>query len=99
MALPPLLRYGLVEAGGFLESVKALGSYERLDDATTGLYEILCSNPEIYPIVDGMKDVRLCKTDNAGDVPAMRWWFRIDEASERIELLRVEKIEDFESDF
>ena len=59
MASPPLPRYSLREADGFRESVEALGDYQRLDDATIGLYEILCSNPEIYPVVEGMKDVRL----------------------------------------
>ena len=94
MASPPEPKYALVEADGFRKSVEALGSYRRLDDATTGLYESLCSSPEVYPVVEGMKDVRLCKTDDAGNVPGMRWWFRIDAAGERIELLWVEKIED-----
>ena len=48
--------------------------------------------------IEGMKDVRLCKTDYAGDVPAARWWFRIKTAEDRIEFLWVEEIEDHDGE-
>ena len=98
MALSPLPRYSLVEANGFTGGVKTFGGYRRLDDAMTSLSEILCNHPEIYPVVDGMTDVRLCKTDYTGDVPAARWWFKIKTAEERIELLWVEVIEDSDAE-
>ena len=47
----------------------------------------------MYPVVDGMQHVRLRKTQQTGGCPAIRWWFRIDEAAEVIELLHAETLE------
>ena len=88
----PMPRYGLREAPGFAESVKALGGYPRLDDAITGLVEALRLNPEVFPIVEGMNDIRLCKTVRVGECPPLRWWFRIDEEAKRIDLVHAEII-------
>ena len=88
----PTPRYGFREAPGFDESVEALGGYPRLDDAITGLVEVLRLNPEVFPIVEGMKDIRLCKTVRTGDCPAMRWWFKIDEEAGRVELVHAETV-------
>lgn len=78
------------------ESIEAFGSYQRLDDATAALTDVLRNNPEIYPVVECTVDVRLCLTDYSGDVPAARWWLRI--VGNRIELLWVEKVEDRDGD-
>ena len=96
MALPPVPQHELVQAEGFEGSIKAFGNYRRLDDATVALADVLCSNPEIYPVIEGMRDVRLCLTDYSGDVPAARWWFRI--SGNQIEHLWVERIEDRDGD-
>ena len=91
---PP--EYGLLESEEFSKSAEKLDSYERIDDALVSVTDVLCVKPHIYPIVEGMKEVRLCKTDDAGDVPGLRFWFRIKKEEKMIELLEVERIDDHE---
>ena len=90
-----LPKYGLRESDAFQECVSSLvGGYRRWDDALLGITWALSYNPHVYPVVKGMRDVRLLKTDVAGDIPALRIWFRIDEPEGRVELLFLDTISD-----
>ena len=90
-----LPKYGIREADTFKECVDSVvGSFRRWDDALTGITWALTYNPNVYPIVQGMRNVRLLKTDEAGDLPALRIWFWIDESAERVELLFLDAVSD-----
>ena len=84
--------YSQVASSAYTEQLQAIGNYRRMDDALEGISWALGENPKVFGIVDGMKDVRLLKTDIAGDVPALRIWFKIDDQQEKIHLLWVETI-------
>ena len=55
-------------------------------------------NPKVYRVVEGMKGVRLLKTDSFGDLPELMIWFRIDEVNERVELLVIESVQEEDDD-
>ena len=74
------------------------GDYKRLDDALRGVVWALSNNPKVYKVVEGMKGVRLLKTDSFGDLPELMIWFRIDEVNERVELLTIESVQEEEGD-
>ena len=94
-----LPKYGLREADAFKECVTStVGGFERWDDALLGITWALAHNPHVYPVVQGMRDIRLLKTDQAGDVPALRIWFRIDEPTERVDLLFLDASSDETAD-
>lgn len=82
----------LVESVPYTAQVLALGGFERLDDALTGVCWALSTNPEIFDIVKGFKDIRLIKTDALGGLPALRVWFRIDTVTEKVYLEYIEAI-------
>lgn len=90
-----LPKYGLRESDEFQKCVNSLvGGYKRWDDAQLGITWALSYNPHVYPVVQGMQDIRLLKTDVAGDMPALRIWFRINEPEERVELLFLDAVPD-----
>ena len=94
----PIPDYGLVESKDYLDKLGKLGDYKRLDDALRGVTWALSNNPKVYGVVEGMKDVRLLKTDSFGDLPELMIWFRIDEADERVELLMIESAQEEDDD-
>ena len=94
----PTLQYELREEQSFSQCVESLGGYARVDNAITGLIEALRIDPQDDPVVEGMKDVRLCMTGQLGDCPAMRWWYRIDHDAEAIDLLYAEAIGDSDAE-
>ena len=90
-----LPKYGLRESDAFQEYVNNLvGGCKRWDDALLGITWALSYNPHVYPVVQGMRHVRLLKTDVAGDIPALRIWFWIDEPEDRVELLFLDAVSD-----
>ena len=94
----PVPYYGLVESKNYLNELGKIGDYKRLDDALTGVIWALSNNPKVYGVVEGMKDVRLLKTDSFGDLPKLMIWFRIDEVDGRVELLMIESVQEEDDD-
>lgn len=82
----------LVESLNFTACLAELGDTRVIDAALTGLTWALSTNPEAFPIVPGMADIRLAKTDPlAGTpVPRIRVWFRIDGGGHKVHLEHVE---------
>ncbi|MDO8632250.1 MAG: hypothetical protein Q7R41_17335 [Phycisphaerales bacterium] len=82
----------LIESAGFTDGLSALGDVRVIDDALTAVIWALSTNPEAFPLVPGMVDIRLAKTDPASGtpIPRMRVWFPIDENSQRVHLEHVE---------
>lgn len=83
----------LIESAVYTAALKALGDPERLDDALSGAYWALATNPEVYEVVKGLRDIRILKTDPLGGVPALRIWFRIDEGGHHVHLEMIEAVE------
>jgi hypothetical protein len=86
----------LVESSDYTIQLNRLGDLRRLDDALTGVCWALSTNPEVYEVVRGFKDVRLAKTDPLGGLPALRIWFRIEPDGYRVTLLYIEAVPDGE---
>lgn len=82
----------LVESEAYTNALAGLGPMERIDDALTGVYWALSTNPEVYDVVRGFRDMRLLKTDALGGLPAFRIWFRIDEDGQHVHLEFIEPI-------
>lgn len=82
----------LIESSGYTDGLSALGDLRVIDDALTALTWALSTNPEAFPIVPGMTDIRLAKTDpRPGEpIPRIRVWFRIDENGQHVHLEHVE---------
>jgi hypothetical protein len=89
---PPNLERQLIESKEFSEQAAALGNLPRLDDALVGVTWALSTNPEVFDVVKGMKDVRMLKTDPHAGLPPFRIWFRIDENGQHVHLLAIEAI-------
>ena len=83
----------LIESAEYSAGLQALGDPGRLDDALRGVYWALATNPDVYEVVRGFKDIRIIKTDPLGGVPALRIWFRIDEGGHHVHLELIESIE------
>lgn len=83
----------LIESSSYSAALKALGDPERLDDALNGAYWALATNPEVYEVVKGFRDIRILKTDPLGGVPALRLWFRVDERGQHVHLELIEAVE------
>jgi hypothetical protein len=86
------VRREIIESSEFTQQLLTIGDVERLDDALTGVYWALSTNPEVYDVVRGFRDIRLLKTDAIGDVPALRIWFRIDENGKHVHLEYIEVV-------
>ena len=82
----------LVECASYTAGLAALGDVRVIDDALTALVWALSRNPEAYPVVPGMVDIRLAKTDPqiGTPIPRIRVWFRVDREMERVYLEHVE---------
>jgi hypothetical protein len=82
----------LIESTAYTACLAELGDVGVIDDALTGIMWALSINPEAFPIVPGMLDIRLAKTDPemGTPVPRIRVWFRIDENGEHVHLEHVE---------
>lgn len=83
----------LIESQRYRESLAALGDPERLDDVLRGVMWALSTNPDVYEVVNGMKDIRLLKTDIFPGAPSLRIWFRIDENGQHVHLEEIEALE------
>lgn len=84
----------IIESDIYKQGLAALGSPERLDDALTGVYWALSTNPEVYEVVKGFRDIRLLKTDALGGLPELRIWFRVDEDGSHVHLEHIESVEE-----
>jgi hypothetical protein len=82
----------LIESANFTACLAELGDTRVIDAALIALTWALSTNPEAFPIVPGMADIRLAKTDPlAGTpVPRIRVWFRISENGQDVHLEHVE---------
>lgn len=89
----------LIESSSYTECLAELGDVGVIDSALTSLTWALSTKPEEFPIVPGMVDIRLAKTDpQAGTpIPRIRVWFRIDEGGDHVHLEHVE-FDSFEFD-
>lgn len=87
----PITRFQLREGDRFSDCVEGIGGYPRVDEAIAGLLEELRIGPQEYPVIEGMKDVRLCETQLYR--PPMRWWFTYDQASGVVTVLHAELVE------
>lgn len=85
-------RFTIVEEHEFTNQLRELGNLERIDDLLTGVYWALSTNPEVYGVLRGFKDVRLLKTDPLAALPAFRIWFRIDARDYQVHLMYLEEI-------
>jgi hypothetical protein len=86
------IHWELCESASYTDALSALGDVRVIDDALTGITWALSKNPEAFPIVQGMVDIRLAKTDPqmGTPIPRIRVWFRVDLDSERVHLEHVE---------
>lgn len=64
-----------------------------MDDVLLAATWALSTNPEVYSLVKGFRDIRLLKTDAIGGTQAYRLWFRIDENGEHVHLDYIEAVE------
>ena len=82
----------LIESTGFTEGLAALGDVRVIDAALTAVIWALSTNPEAFPLVPGMVDIRLAKTDPqmGTPIPRIRVWFFIDENGHHVHLEHVE---------
>lgn len=87
----------LIESAAYSASLSALGNPERLDDALRGAYWALSTNPEVYEINKGLRDVRVLKTAPLGGLPSYRIWFRIDEGGQHVHLEDIDVVEQDEA--
>jgi hypothetical protein len=82
----------LIESAGYTDGLAAIGDPRVIDNALTALTWALSTNPEAFPVVPGMADIRLAKTDPAigTPIPRIRVWFRIDENGQHVHLEHIE---------
>lgn len=82
----------LIESLSYTDGLAALGDTRVIDDALTALIWALSIKPEAFPVVPGMADIRLAKTDPqmGTPIPRIRIWFRIDEDGQHVHLEHVE---------
>lgn len=85
-----LLSRTLIESAIYEAGLRRLGQQERLDEALTAIYWALSTNPEVYDVVKGFRDIRLLKTDGLAGLPPLRIWFRIDEDGQHVHLEHIE---------
>jgi hypothetical protein len=83
----------IIESEAYRRQFETLGDAARLDDILTGVTWALSTNPEVYEVVKGLKDIRLLKTDAFPDAPPLRIWFRIDEGGQHVHLEAIEAME------
>lgn len=82
------------ESAEFTKQCEVLGGAYRLDDALRGFNWILSTQPELYPVLPGLKTTRLVTTDSfiglAGTSPRLRVYFRILNDND-VEMLWIEE--------
>jgi hypothetical protein len=82
----------LIECASYTDGLAALGDVGVIDGAITALMWALSKNPTAFPLVPGMIDIRLAKTDPqmGTPIPRIRVWFRVDADNERVYLEHIE---------
>lgn len=64
-----------------------------MDEVLCSVTWALCTKPEVYDVIRGVRDMRLLKTRSFPGAPSLRIWFRIDEDGQHVHLEEVEAVE------
>jgi hypothetical protein len=67
----------LIESKEYVEAFTKIGDAERLDSAIVGLTWAIETNPADFPLVPGVQNIRLAKTDPVKDLPRLIIWFSV----------------------
>lgn len=75
------MRYSIIEEQSYTRQAANIGDVKRVDEALEGIMDVLCNNPEIFPLVPSTQDIRLAKTNRFvwanGVIPKLRVWFTV----------------------
>lgn len=84
----------MVEEADYERAVAQLGGAQFVDEALAPIMNGIESNPLGFPEVPGMPGIHLARTTIAVRglelIPALRLWFRVNEAARMVYLLYVE---------
>lgn len=84
--------YDLVEALEYSDQIKKLSDNQpHILAAISGATWSLRLTPRIWPRLDGLRQIRILKTEALGQAPALSIWFIIHEGEKQIELLYLEE--------
>jgi hypothetical protein len=67
----------LIDSKEYAKAFAKIGDAERLDSAIAGLTWAIATNPADFPLVPGVKNIRLAKTDAIKDLPRLIIWFSV----------------------
>lgn len=72
----------LIESKEYTEALAKLGDAHRIDDAIASLTWGISKYPAIFPLVDGLKTIRIAKTKPVAGSPCLVILFSIQNADE-----------------
>jgi len=92
----------LIHHENYKKQCELLGGYARMMSVHAAIEWALSIKAEVYDVIEGTDDIRLLKTNSAGDatdleLPGFAVWFRIKSGKE-VELLHIEKRPDDSDD-